>query len=193
MTYEELVRSVEAAAAQKNSEILQRANREAEEIIREAEAKASDIKSGYLKEGLRRAAVERNRQIYLTSEEIKAAHSRITQDLFSQAFLDAGEKLKDIRNSPGYPGLLRKLLEEAVSRAGNGADILHIADTDAGICKISASDLGILEIQGDIESAGGISLSSRDGKITVYNTVESRLERAKNLYKLEIFRKLTGD
>ncbi|PKL59084.1 MAG: hypothetical protein CVV33_09675, partial [Methanomicrobiales archaeon HGW-Methanomicrobiales-4] len=118
MTYEELVRSVEAAAAEKNRDILDRANREAEDIIREAEEKASAIKSGYLKESLRRAGVERNRQIYLTSEEIKSSHSHIKKDLFSQAFLVAGENLKDIRDTPGYPELFKRLLDEVLKEAG---------------------------------------------------------------------------
>ena len=193
MTYEELVGSVEAAAEQKNREILERANREAEEIIREAEEKAALIKAEFLKESLHRAEAERNRLTHLTNEEIKASLSHIKEDLFSQAFLVASADLKDIRRSPGYPELFKRLLEEAIREAGNEKHVLHISGQDQNICKTISSDYPISSIQVDLETAGGLSLSSSDGKIIVSNTMESRIERAKDIYKLEIYTELTGD
>ncbi|MFH0967310.1 MAG: V-type ATP synthase subunit E family protein, partial [Methanobacteriota archaeon] len=184
MTYEELVRSVEASAAEKNRDILECANREAEEIIREAEEKASGIKGGYLKESLRRATVEKNRQIYLTSEEIKASQSIIRNDLFSQAFLIAQENLKDIRDSPGYSELFKRLLEEAIREVGDGEHVLHITARDQSIFDTIGTDYQISDVFVDLESVGGLYLTSSDGKVTVYNTIESRLERTKEVFKL---------
>jgi V/A-type H+-transporting ATPase subunit E len=193
MTYEELVSSVEEAANQKNREILERANQEATEIIRDAEEQAALIKSGYLKESLRRAGVEKNRLIYLTGEEIKASHILIKRDLFSRAFLTAREKLKDVRNSSDYPALFQRLLLETVREAGDGEYVLHIHSRDQKICETIVSDNHIpAKIQTDLESAGGLCLSSNDGKIMIYNTIESRLERAKDTYKLDIFTELIG-
>jgi vacuolar-type H+-ATPase subunit E/Vma4 len=39
----------------------------------------------------------------------------------------------------------------------------------------------------DLHSAGGLIASARDGMVVVSNTVESRLEKAKDSLKLEIF------
>jgi len=47
-------------------------------------------------------------------------------------------------------------------------------------------------IQSDIESIGGLCVSSSDEKITVLNTIESRVERARELLKQEIFGVLYG-
>lgn len=193
MTYEELVRSVEAAAAQKNNEILQRAQKEADEILREAEADAGKVKDKYLHDSLKRAQIERNRQIYLTSEEIKATHTNIARELFFLAFKAAEERLRTIRETPGYPEMFRKLYDEARMQAGRGEHILHISDLDSDIGTEISSDVLISGLEHDLNSSGGIILKSRDMKITILNTVESRLEKAQDLYKLEIFKALTGE
>jgi V/A-type H+/Na+-transporting ATPase subunit E len=191
MTYDELVSSVEAAAVQKNREILERASREAEEILRSAEKRAVDIKDGYLKESLRRAGVERNRMIYLNGEEIKASHSLIKKELFLQAFFIAKENLDNIRNSPGYPELFKRLLLEAIHEAGDGEYLIHITSIDKSICETIVIDHHIqAQIVTDLECTGGLSLSSSDGKIMICNTIESRLERTQDVLKLEIFNEL---
>jgi vacuolar-type H+-ATPase subunit E/Vma4 len=49
------------------------------------------------------------------------------------------------------------------------------------------------EIVGDLTSAGGLAVSTKDGKVVVSNTIESRLNNAKELLKREIFSTLFGD
>jgi vacuolar-type H+-ATPase subunit E/Vma4 len=48
------------------------------------------------------------------------------------------------------------------------------------------------EIRTDLESIGGLSINSLDGKITISNTIESRLERVREHKRLEIYAKLFG-
>ena len=194
MAYDELVRSMEVAADQKNSETLERASRDAEEIIRDAEKRASVVREGYLQDARHRAGVERNRLMYLTNEEIKAFITREKEELFSKVFLVALEKLSVFRESPRYPELFQKLLDEAVLETGTEEYVLHIDRRDLRTCELIRTRHQIPPvILTDLECAGGLSLASSDGKITLDNTVESRLEKAKSAYKLEIFTELSGD
>jgi vacuolar-type H+-ATPase subunit E/Vma4 len=48
------------------------------------------------------------------------------------------------------------------------------------------------EIRTDLSSMGGLSASSPEGQITIKNTVESRLERIRELRRREIHAALFG-
>ncbi|HWQ66213.1 MAG TPA: V-type ATP synthase subunit E family protein [Methanospirillum sp.] len=194
MTYEELVSSVEAAAEEKNCEILDNANREAEDLISDAEQRATEVKEKFRQVSIRSAEVERNRITYLTKEEVKASITEVKKDLFSQAFGIAELELKDIRHSSGYTDLMRALLFEAIREIGDDGSVLHIDIRDQQICEEIIAEIRIKPlILTDIECVGGLQISSSDGKIRIYNTIESRLDRVKDAYKHEIFVALAGD
>lgn len=193
MVYEELVSSMEEAAEQKNREILERAGREADEIINETEKGAEAIRSRYMQDSARQAEVERNRQTYLATEEVKSAISIEKENLLKEAFLSAAENLKELRNTPGYPDLFKRLLVEAQSEVRGKEFVFHIDSRDNDLCREIIAELHLSAvIKPDLESAGGVVVSSSDERIVVQNTVESRLEKAKNIYRLDIIGELTG-
>jgi vacuolar-type H+-ATPase subunit E/Vma4 len=49
------------------------------------------------------------------------------------------------------------------------------------------------EIIEDITCAGGLNAATKDGRFIVFDTVESRFERAKVLLKREVYATLYGD
>jgi V/A-type H+-transporting ATPase subunit E len=146
-----------------------------------------------MQESIRQAEVERNRQTYLTSEEVKSSISTVREKLLDEAFLAAEKKLQDVRDSPDYQELYKKLLLEALGEIRGKDPVLHIDNRDRDLCQSVIYDLTISAIiVPDLESAGGLVVSSSDGLITVHNTVESRLEKARDVYRLDIMRELTG-
>jgi vacuolar-type H+-ATPase subunit E/Vma4 len=48
------------------------------------------------------------------------------------------------------------------------------------------------DIVTDISCAGGLNASTKDGRFVIFNTVESRFERAKVLLKREVYAALYG-
>jgi vacuolar-type H+-ATPase subunit E/Vma4 len=193
MTYEELVRSVEAASEEKNREILRRAVREAEDIIRLANEKADDITAGFLRDGKCSVEVERNRLSYLTSQEVGASVIRAKGECFNKAFQCAKESLIDFRNTDGYPDFLHRVIEESTKNLVDSF-VIHIDNRDISIISdiLKMKDI-TAPVIADIDCLGGLVIVGGGGKITIHNTIESRLEKAMNVYSVEVYSELFGD
>ena len=85
------------------------------------------------------------------------------------------------------------MLKEAILELEGEEIQLHIDKRDENLCKKLLSELKLnCEIVTDITCAGGLNASTKDGKFIVFNTIESRFERAKVLLKPEIFATLYG-
>jgi len=194
MVYEELVSSMQEAAEQNNRETIERAARQADEIISDAQKQAAGIRHRQMQERIRQADVERNRQTYLATEEVKTAISHVKEQLLHDAFEAAAEDLSGIRSKPGYEALFERLLTEAVHEVRGKEFIFHIDPRDRDLCNRIIQDhqfSGI--IRPDLETAGGLIVCSSDERIMVHNTIESRLERAKDVYRMDILLELTGE
>jgi vacuolar-type H+-ATPase subunit E/Vma4 len=193
MTYDELVRSVEAAAEEKNREVLERAHRESDEIIRQAHEQAAEISNGFLHESNRALEVERNRLSYLAKQEANASIIQVKQEIFNLAFSHAQTSLKNFRETPGYAEFMRRIIAEA-SFDLNDPYILHVDPRDLTLVTTITKEQGITSpIKADIECSGGVVISDRQGSITISNTIESRLKKAMDVYSIEIFSEISGD
>ena len=184
---------MEDSAEVKNREILDRAKREAADILKEADERAQAKSEQLVQTSRRSAEVERNRLVYLTHEEVKGRISKVRKDLYLKAFSLAGERLSAFRDSDDYPVFFKKMLQEAISQVGTEQLVLHVDSRDADLSrelikkeKIQAS------ISPDIVTAGGLSVSSDNGSVFAHNTIESRLEKAKELLSLDLSAELTG-
>jgi len=90
MAYEDLIKSIEASADEKNQEIIQNAEREVEAILRESEIESSAIHAQYLEKAKRDLTLESNRQKFLAKQEIKQKISGVITDKLSQTTLPSG-------------------------------------------------------------------------------------------------------
>jgi len=138
--------------------------------------------------------VERNRQTYLTREEVKTAITREKERLFSEAFALAMDGLTGIRSSPGYQDIFSRLVRDAAGEIPEPDPVIHIDPRDRDVCREILETAGLNgSIAEDIETLGGARVTTRDGRITVDNTLESRLVRAKDIHALRIYHALTGE
>ena len=93
---------------------------------------------------------------------------------------EAEVRLKDLRSDPKYPVVFEKLLKEAVGAMGNESFVVHIDPRDEALCKKTLAFLNrSSEIHADLVTEGGVTLSLPDNAVVISNTVESRLQRAK--------------
>lgn len=193
MVYEELVNSMQEAAEQNNRETIERAARQVVEIISDAEKQAAEIRHRQMEERVRQAEVERNRQTYLATEEVKTATSHVKEQLLQDAFEAAAEVLSGIRSEPEYAALFERLLTEAVREVRGQEFIFRIDPRDRDLCNRIIQDHQLSGIiKPDLQSAGGLVVCSSDERIMVHNTIESRLDRAKDVYRMDILQELTG-
>ena len=86
------------------------------------------------------------------------------------------------------------MIQEAMHELEGEKARLHIDMRDENLCKQILDELNEnSEIVVDLTSAGGLNVSTRDEKVVVFNTIESRLDKAKELLERQVFATLYGD
>jgi len=194
MTYEDLIRSMEVNAEKRINEILNKAGQEAEEITRTAKAEAETIKSSYLENAQKSVEIERNQLIYKVKAETKMRVIKEKDAAIQRAFDEAKKSLSDFRDRGTYKEYFKEMIREAVGELQGEKVRFHIDERDENLCKQILAELNEnSEIITDLTSAGGLIVSTRDEKVVVFNTIESRLNNARELLKREIFSTLYGD
>jgi V/A-type H+-transporting ATPase subunit E len=194
MDYENLMKSMDAGAEDKLTELMQKARKTSAEIKSRALAKAAEIKKLHMDGASKAAMLERNKSFFTANSEAKKQIGSLKHELFNEAFARARERLVSARESGNYEDSFRKMAEEAVRALGESEVVLHIDKRDMDLCRKVADGLGIrCEILADNSCMGGLIATTMDGKVVVHNTLESRLENARRRMRLEIFNMLHGD
>jgi V/A-type H+-transporting ATPase subunit E len=193
MAYENLLRSVEESAGEKERELRGNAQKQADAIRSEAKKLAADVTGLMVRDAENAAEIERNKQLYLAKGSIKEEALRSREKIFESAFEEAAQRLAVLRQDAEYPAVFRSLAEETIGAAGEGAGVIHVDPRDADLCTKTLAALKIsCEIRTDITSMGGLAVSSPDGRIVLKNTFESRLERVREHRRREIHAALFG-
>lgn len=194
MAYEDLLKSVEESAREKEQELRNRQIAAVEEIRARAKKQAGIVRQGHLDEAVKTITAERNKLLYLTKAENKENLIRVRETAFEQAFAETKRRLASLRTDPEYPAVFEKLFREAAGAMGDGAFVVHIDPRDETLGKRTLAALGFsAEIRTDITTSGGVVAASRDESVVIKNTVESRLERARELKRKEIHAILFGE
>lgn len=193
MPYEQLIESVEQCADDKIRGVREKASRDAEEIIAEAREKDAIIKKKHLDQIKKTVDSERRKALGKINEKNRMTLIQTKEAVFLQAFYEAQKNLSSIRGKSDYETFFKKLLKE-ISHELEGEEILlHIDKRDEILCKKILAELNLnCEIIADITCAGGLNAATKDGKFIVFDTVESRFERAKVLLKREVYATLYG-
>ncbi|HSQ94442.1 MAG TPA: V-type ATP synthase subunit E [Methanoregula sp.] len=193
MAYEDLLKSVEESAREKEAELRKKEAAAVEDIKTRAKKQAAAIRQNHIDEAVRSITAERNKLLYLTKAENKGLLIKTRETAFERAFSGAEARLSALRSSPKYPAIFEKLMREAAGAMGDGVFVVHVDPRDVELCKKTLALLRLVpEIRSDITTAGGMVASLPDNSIVISNTVESRMQRAKELKRKEIHAILTG-
>ncbi len=193
MPYEDLIQSVESSANERIVEIQERAQKEAEEIIQQARSKENGIKTRNLEEARKILEIERTKQISAIKEERKMQVTKVKDSLFQRAFQIAQEKLDTARLRPKYREHLRLLLQEVLEEMKGQEVVIHIDPRDESLCREILKELQYnSELVLDLNSAGGLIVHSSDGSYRILNTIETRLEKAREHLRKDLFSLLFG-
>lgn len=178
---ESAVRAIETKAQDEATRIIAEANSEAEVIRTEAEQQALMATSSEQARVLQQASLEALRLI-------GKAQSEITDRVLDEA----REHLAGLRDSPDYQEVLRNLIREALEaitgslREGE-SPCIHVDPRDRVLAERILSELSqTLDISADLVTWGGVRLTSADGRVTVDNTLESRLAEARTFLNRQL-------
>ena len=194
MAYENLLKSVEESAQEKERELREKARSAVQLISEDAKNQVTVIQQSLLAEAKRAATIEKNKLIYITKGENKEKLIKTKEAIFSTAFVDAEQRLSHVRKDRKYPDILKSLTREAVGALGGETFRIHIDKRDEKIIKKILSELNLSgEVIADLQCAGGLVVNTQNESVKISNTLESRLERVKEQKKLEIYTVLYGD
>ena len=194
MAYENLLKSVEESAQEKERELREKARSAVQLISEDAKNQVTVIQQSLLAEAKKAATIEKNKLIYLTKGENKEKLIKTKEAIFSTAFGDAEQRLSHVRKDRKYPDILKSLTREAVGALGGETFRIHIDKRDEKIIKKILSELNLSgEVIADLQCAGGLVVNTQNESVKISNTLESRLERVKEQKKLEIYTVLYGD
>ncbi|MBR1369378.1 hypothetical protein RJ53_07680 [Methanocalculus chunghsingensis] len=189
--YEHLIETVELSAEEKIREIQQTTGSLAERIREEARAEGEKVRDQHYAAAERAIALERS-AILTARERNKLDILRTKDDVFQKTFNEAEKKLETIRDDPRYRTFLDKVIT-GLSGEMEGAFTLHVDERDLELCKGIVAYHGLeITLIPDISCMGGVIARSSDGFLTVQNTLESRLQRSKEVLRSEVFRILNG-
>ncbi len=193
MAYEELIQSMEMDAALRIREVQAAAKSCIDETLEAARRQADEVRAGHMAEAERRIEVERHQRLYRAREEVKAGLARVREEHLRNAVAAARESLACRSGQDGYQDVLEGLLREAVDSLGEDGVRVHVDPRDEATMRaLLGRSAGGPPVLPDLETAGGVVADSADERIRVDNTFESRLARAEEVYRRELYDLLSG-
>jgi vacuolar-type H+-ATPase subunit E/Vma4 len=194
MPYEDLISAVKASAQERIKELQERAQAEAQKIRKDAEERAQGTRSAYLEEAARGVKLEKGKLISKVGAEKRMALARLKDDLFQQVFARAAQEISSVRNHPAYRESFKGMVREAMEELAREEVRIHIDPRDETLCREILKEMQRnCDVVTDLTTLGGLNATTADGRLMVLNTLESRLQRAKELMKSEIMSTLYGD
>ncbi|MCU0631789.1 MAG: V-type ATP synthase subunit E [Methanolinea sp.] len=194
MAIEDLIKAVEVSGQERITEIMERSKAEAEEIIKEAQVRDEPLRKRHVDEAKKSVEIQRNKLLSAAREKRRMEIIKTKNEVFQKIFDEALHQLESVRERPQYRDSLKLLLNEALTGLGDSDVVLHIDKRDEALWKeILNESKEHYQVVTDLTCAGGLNISTRDERFIIFNTLESRLKRAKEIYRPEIFSILFGE
>ena len=158
--------------------------KEINQILKEADIQANKIiKDSVTKSEIQSKEIILNGKKIIISKENQNAKKTVTitrEEIIESCFEKAHHKLKQL-NVKDYEKLVNKLIREGIKKIGDESSIKITNDIDKKIAKKFG-----LKMIGKTDSIGGVIIISKDGKITLDNTIEGIIKREKDRIRIKI-------
>ncbi len=192
MALDDMLRAIEEEGDARCKQILDNAEAEASEILKGTKEEAKRIREEYITRAEATMYGEKTRilsdaKLYVKKQVIQTKEKHI-EDAFDSV---AGE-FEAMRTRPEYASYFRRLLDETAANA-EGDLVICVDRRDEKVARDAIAAAGLnCELRTDISTLGGLKAITADGRIVLTNTIDSRLERAKQFLKPEVATKLFG-
>jgi len=191
MALEDILRALEEKALDKIQLIKSEAQERAKEIKAEAEREAAREKRLKLKRISDSLKSEATALIYSATLKGKNRLIKAQEEVVEEAFRIAEERLRDFHSDERYPRVFEALLDECLGVLGDRDVVIRVREDDRALARELLDKRNVSYSFGEpLESLGGVYASSNDGDITVFNTLESRLEKARERLRLDVSKAL---
>ncbi|MBI4470341.1 MAG: hypothetical protein HY650_13565 [Acidobacteria bacterium] len=182
MALPDILAAMEAEVDTEARHITERAASKVNEIRAAAESEAHAIREQQRNARWIPLQQERSRRLNRARLSVLRITNRAREQFFNQALELAGARLAQLRDSPGYGEILPALAHEALAHM-EGETVLHADPRDkAWLLALEPQR----PVEFDLRTWGGLEARTLDGRIVVVNTLEARLECAREMLRQEI-------
>ena len=187
-TLDKLVHTILMDSETEAEKILEEAEREKAQIIREARMEAERRQQWILREAEAEAELLKRRELARTGLQIRMEMLATKEELIAQAIAKALEKLEAFTKEPGYRTLLEQLIVEGAVGLGGGELQVQTNEADASklpnlqnleprITEQIKTEATLKLAPERLNCTGGVLITKADGSVYIDNTFEARIAR----------------
>jgi len=193
MALDDMLKVLEEDGEKQRAAVREKAQKDMDDILKAAREEGEKIKKEQIDLVLAPLDKEKSRILNAAKLEVKKKLAETKKDLLKKVDSEVREKIEKLRNSQEWTAIFKQLLSEASQRV-NGKVIVKVDRRDENIARKIMSELGVqYQLEIDASLLGGVTVTSEDGRISLINTFESRLERANRLLRPMVTSTLFGD
>lgn len=192
MNMDEMLKALEADAEEAANKIIAGAKAQSKEITKEAEKEGEKLAQRSLEQvrqklGLEKAKTMSSANFYVRKEVLKAK-----EEVASQFFTQLEEKAK--KEFGRNTGFFQKLADEALSKFKGQKVSILVNSNDKELAENALRNTGLeYQLKDGLKCIGGLKVQSEDGRLIVDNTLDSRLQKLRQLYEPTIIANLFGE
>ncbi|MCR4368680.1 MAG: V-type ATP synthase subunit E [archaeon] len=176
MSLEDLRKKLIQEGKTQANKITSAAQKEAETTVASAQEEAKKIIAQSKEKAKKIAESERSERIGASQLRAKKIVSEAKNRLVEENLEKAWEELKKMPKSPGYEKFLKQLIIEAEKELSTSAKtMVQVNKEDLKIAKKHSKNVSATPAQ----MHGGAIISTKDGKITIDNSLEAIFEHKK--------------
>lgn len=190
MAIEDILHALEEQADAEIETLRSESAAHAAHVVAEAELDAERIRQDFAELAERTARTQATRKVNSTRMETRRGVLRARDEGVESIFAEAARRITEVRDSAGYDVLFARLFAEAVAGL-SGEVVVRVVpdDKDRALAALKSTEVQAT-VRTDLEGAGGVVIMTPDERIIRRNTLEERLERAKEITRSEVARTL---
>jgi len=123
------------------------------------------------------------------SSDLEARNKQLMtlEDAVSKVFTKALAQIESTERSGSYANFIKSLLDESTKILGTTNVTIFTNSKDTSVVQSTLSQFSGAELSSEtIDCLGGVVVKSKDGTMTLDNTIDARIERLKPLIRKEI-------
>lgn len=193
MSIEDILQALDEECRAECQEIFKRAEQEAKRILDKAQEEADSIRQARLAKIRAEAESEATSIIYSARLRAKNSIIQAKERMVEKALQEAVQGMEGLRSRSDYPDILAGLIEEGLSRL-SGKVVVHVDPADEKSAEEILRRRGLeFEIRPDIKTRGGAIIADAGERVRIINTVEERLNRAREKLRMQVSALLFGE
>lgn len=193
MALEDMLEALEKESEADIEKIRSQARANENQIMKEADLEASKILETQKRHIEDQIRMERSKIINTANFHVKKEVIKAKEEVLNNIFSKVSESSKNLRNSNDYEKVFEKLVYETLAGI-RGKAIVSVDSNDEKMARKILDKMDVsYELKTDIKALGGLKVQSEDRKVVLNNTVDARVEKAKQLLKSDVVKILFGD